>query len=107
MSVGNPVLCVRFTRTDYLRANALAAKESMPLSAWMRDVALTRAHQVISKLKVQPLPKAVPGTEQVCIRFRPTDYTAVRKAAATESTILSAWIRAAVVQATQVFRKTA
>lgn len=107
MRSGNRILCIRFERADYARAMTLSAKENLPLSSWMREVALSRATQVVNKMLSEPRTgSAQPGPVQVCIRFDASDYKMLQKAAAIESTILSAWVRAAVVQAARRLKKT-
>jgi predicted DNA binding CopG/RHH family protein len=102
MNRKEPNLCVRFKLADRARVQITAAEQNLPISTWVRETILVRAERVLSRKQVPPLveftrPKQ--DSEQICIRFRESDWSKIKRAAAIEKCLPSTWIRAVVVNA--------
>jgi len=91
-------LCVRFPSRELEFATALAAKDYLALSVWMREAILARAARVVAGEICEPLAIEKPngGSHQVCIRFRPHEWKTVHRACVKENALWSPWIRAEV-----------
>ena len=109
--VDTPPFCVRFRIGDLRLVKRVARKElattheigELHPSTWVRQVVLERTTKVLNGDKVSPL--TYMGTtadgegEQICLRFKPSDYVRVRSAAMKEANSLpSPWVRAIVME---------
>lgn len=98
-------LCIRFKKGDLVSVQTTAAEAGVKeLSVWIRGVAVARAGKALGGEKVEALGAILHETakgsgEQICVRFRPSEYDAINKAALRDRALPTTWIRAVVVQA--------
>lgn len=93
-------LCIRFKTGELAYVHKAAARANQTRSEWVRENVFKRVERVLDGLKVEVLQyeTAHGNGEQICIRFRPDEYTRVRRAAAKENAAVSPWIRACVMK---------